>query len=286
MHGAAMDINLARTFIAVAETGSFVNAAAKLNVTQSTVSLRVKTLEDMLGKSLFERSKTGALLTAAGEQFQKHAAALVRVWTQAQVEVGLADQHRDHLAVGAEPTLWDGFMLDWVGWLRGNIPDIAVTASQGLSALLMARLLEGTLDLGVIYGQVQRPGIVVEHLFDEEIVLATSGAHQGKGLGDDYVYVNWGPEFEADHDRAFPTLEHTGLSLDLGSAGVRYLLSRKATAYFPLRIVKPLVRRRRLKLVKRARRFVFPVCAAYPEERDEEAYAPILEGLRTLADQL
>ena len=84
-----MDVNLARTFLMVAETGSFIHAARKMNITQSTVSARIKSLEDQLGRPLFGRSKTGAALTAAGEQFQKHALALVRVWQHAQLEVGL-----------------------------------------------------------------------------------------------------------------------------------------------------------------------------------------------------
>src|SRR5205809_158955 len=109
-----MDINLARTFLTVAETGSFIEAAHKLNITQSTVSARIKGLEDLLGRPLFERSKSGAELTAAGEQFRKHALALVRVWQRAQLEVGLSDQHSDHLAVGAPISLWDGFLLKWV----------------------------------------------------------------------------------------------------------------------------------------------------------------------------
>ena len=45
-----MDINLARTFLMVAETGSFIDAARKMNVTQSTVSARIKSLEDLLGR--------------------------------------------------------------------------------------------------------------------------------------------------------------------------------------------------------------------------------------------
>lgn len=65
-----MDINLARTFLMVAETGSFIDAARKMNITQSTVSGRIKSLEDMLGRPLFQRSKSGAELTNAGEQFQ------------------------------------------------------------------------------------------------------------------------------------------------------------------------------------------------------------------------
>ena len=62
-----MDINLARTFLMVAETGSFIDAAHRLNITQSTVSARINGLEVLLGRPVFERSKSGADLTAAGE---------------------------------------------------------------------------------------------------------------------------------------------------------------------------------------------------------------------------
>ena len=169
-----MDIALARTFLMVAETGSFIDAARKMNVTQSTVSARIKVLEEQFGRSLFERSRNGATLTGAGEQFQKHALALVRLWQHAQLEVGLSGQHRDHLAVGAQATLWDGFLLKWISWLRDNIPDIAISASASLSAVMIQRLLEGTLDLAIMYRPGQPPGLTIEHLFDEEFVLVTS----------------------------------------------------------------------------------------------------------------
>jgi DNA-binding transcriptional LysR family regulator len=278
-----MDISLARTFLMVAETGSFVDAARKMNVTQSTVSARIKGLEDMLGRPLFERSKSGAELTAAGEQFQKHALALVRVWQHAQLEVGLSDQHRDHLAVGAPMSLWDGFLLKWVSWLRANIPDIAVSASEGLAAVLTQRLIEGTLDLAVMYRPSQPPGHVIEHLFDEEFVLVTSAKSQGRRGTQDYVFVDWGADFQQDHAAAYPELTNAGLNLDLGSVSVDYLLSNEASAYFPSRIVKPHLTRGRLRQPKRARRFVYPVYMVYPEARDEEAYEPIIEGLRRAA---
>jgi DNA-binding transcriptional LysR family regulator len=252
-----MDLNLARTFLMVAESKSFVDAARKMNITQSTVSARIKGLEDMLGRPLFERSKSGAELTGAGEQFQKHALALVRVWQHAQLEVGLSDQHRDHLAVGAPMSLWDGFLLKWVSWLRTNIPDIAVSASEGLSAVLTQRLIEGTLDLAVMYRPAQR----------------TRSAN-------DYVFVDWGADFQQDHAAAYPELMNPGLNLDLGSISIDYLLANEASAYFPMRIVKHHIARGRLRQPKRARRFVYPVYMVYPEARDEEAYEPIIEGLR------
>jgi DNA-binding transcriptional LysR family regulator len=69
-----METELARTFLAVIAAGNFISAAERLHVTQSTVSARIHTLEEQLGCSLFVRNKAGTRLTAAGRQFQKHAA--------------------------------------------------------------------------------------------------------------------------------------------------------------------------------------------------------------------
>jgi DNA-binding transcriptional LysR family regulator len=280
-----MDINLARTFLIIAETGSFIDAARRMNVAQSTVSARMKTLEDLLGQPLFERSKTGAGLTAAGNQFQKHALALVRVWQHAQLEVGIAEQHRDHLAVGATTTLWDGFLLRWVGSMRELIPDIAITSSAGDGPVLIQRLVEGTLDLAVLYRPAQPPGFLIEHLFDEELVLV-SASDGGRREKPDYVFIDWGPEFQADHAAAFPEFSRPGLKLDLGSLGVDYLLQGTGSAYLPMRLVKTYVSRGRLRIPKGARKFVSPVYMVYPEARDEEAYEPILQLLRRIAAKL
>jgi DNA-binding transcriptional LysR family regulator len=281
-----MDINLARTFLTVAETGSFIEAARKMHITQSTVSARIKQLEDLLGRPLFARSKHGASLTGAGEQFQKHALALIRVWQHAQLEVGLADQHRDHLAVGAPLGLWEGFLLKWLGWLRGEVPDIAVSASTGQPAVLTQRLLEGTLDVAVMYRPVQPPGLAVEHLFDEEFVLVHSGKGQGRRRSSDYVFVEWGPDFKVDHAAAHPELTNPGLNLDLGPVGLGYLLTSEASGYFPARLVKPHLAKGRLRIPARARRFTYPVYLVYPEARDVEAYEPILSGIRKEAARI
>ena len=275
-----MDIIVARTFLMVADTGSFIDAARKMNVTQSTVSARIKGLEDSLGRPLFDRSNNGATLTAAGNQFQKHALAMVRVWQRAQLEVGLSAQHRDHLAVGAGPSLWDGFLLKWVSWLRLNSPDIAVSASAASTADLTQRLVEGTLDLAVMYRSGHPPGLMTEHLFDEQIVQVSSQPTASRRASDDYVFVEWGPDFQLDHAAAYPELAQSGLNLDIGSRSIDFLLANAASGYFPLRLVKTHIARGRLRLNKRARKFVYPVFMVYPEARDEAAYEPILEGLR------
>jgi DNA-binding transcriptional LysR family regulator len=62
--------------------------------------------------------------------------------------------------------------------------------------------------------------------------------------------------------------------------GLDYLLANDAMAYFPRRMVKSHLARGRLREPKRARRFVYPVYMIFPEARDEDAYAPILDALR------
>lgn len=281
-----MDISLAKTFLTVVETSSFVDAAARLHITQSTVSARIRNLETQVGKVLFERSRAGAMLTPAGTQFHKHALALVRVWEHAKLEVGLAEEHHDHIAIGGQISLWGGFLLRWISWLRETRADIAVTATIGFSSVLMERISEGTLDLAVMYRPVKKPGLVVEHLFDEELVMVSSADAGDGNIGKDYAFVNWGPEFHADHAMAFPNLTHPGLYLDLGSLGVSYLLENRASGYFPVRIAKPHIAAGRLHIVKRTPRFVYPVYAVYPEQRDEAAFEPLLDGLRKIATGL
>jgi DNA-binding transcriptional LysR family regulator len=64
-----MDIDQIRTFLAVVANGSFLEAANRLHVTQSTVSTRIQRLEAYLGVCLFVRNRSGAVLTLPGQRF-------------------------------------------------------------------------------------------------------------------------------------------------------------------------------------------------------------------------
>jgi LysR family transcriptional regulator, flagellar master operon regulator len=281
-----MDVSLARTFLVVAESGSFIDAARKMNITQSTVSARIKGLEDLLGRPLFTRSKLGAELTGAGELFQKHALALVRVWQQAQLQVSLADKHPDHISVGSPLSLWSGFLMKWISGLRVDIPGLAISATAGASNLLMQRLIEGTLDLAILYRPSPPPGLTMEHLFDEEFVLVTT-AKQGARRGmSDYLLVDWGADFIHDHASAFPEFVNPAVNLDLGPMSLDYMMANECSGYFPSRMVRSHVARGKLREPKRSRRFTYPVYMMYPETRNEESYEPILDGLRKAASKL
>ena len=154
-----MDTELARTFLAVIADGSFVNAAQRLHVTQSTVSSRIQRLEEQLGAELFVRNKMGTTLTPAGRQFQRYAAVLARTVQQARQEIGIVSGFRGTLTVGGRIGLWDDLLLRWLPIYSKLAPDIAVRALIGFESDLMDALLEGRADIGVMYTPQARPGL-------------------------------------------------------------------------------------------------------------------------------
>ncbi len=278
-----MDVDMARTFLAVVETGSFVEAAERVFITQSTVSMRIKALEERLGKTLFKRSKTGSQLTPAGAQFHKHALAMVRVWEQARLEVALPEGYRAALTVGGQYSLWDGFLLDWLARMREQAPDIAIRTQTGFSNALMQHLIEGTIDIGVMYTPQSRPGFELERLFEEELVLVSSDARPSLKLGSSYIYIDWGPEFQADHNLNFPNLSTPGVYMELGSLSLNYLLSNSGSGYFPKRLVAPYLNEGRLKRVRKAPSFRYPAYVVYPADADPEVLGLALETMNAVA---
>ncbi len=278
-----MDIELARTFLAVVDTGSFVDAADRVFVTQSTVSMRIRSLEEQLGKSLFERSKAGATMTSAGIQFQKHALALVRVWEHARLEVALPEGYQTAITVGGQYSLWDGFLLQWLAQIRAKSPDIAIRTQSGFSNTLMQRLVDGTLDIGVMYTPQSRPGFEVELLFEEQLVLVSSEPKPPKRPGKNYIYVDWGPEFQADHSLNFADISTPGLYMELGSLSLNYLLENRCSGYFPKRLIASHLEAGRLKLMPQAPVFSYPAYVVYPLGADKAVFGPLLSNLRRIA---
>lgn len=100
-----MDITLIKTFLEVANTGSFVAACDRLFVTQSAVSLRIQRLEDSLGHPLFTRSKSGAILTPAGIQFERYALSLLKLWEEAKQQIAIPEGYAKASSIGAQHSL-------------------------------------------------------------------------------------------------------------------------------------------------------------------------------------
>lgn len=278
-----METELARTFLTVVAAGNFVSAAERLHVTQSTVSARIHTLEQQLGCGLFVRNKAGTRLTPAGRQFQKHASVLVRTVERARQDVGIAAGYQGTLTVGGRFGLWEGLLLEWLPLMRQAAPDISVRAEIGFEEDLMQGLVEGRIDIGVMYTPYSRPGLAVERLLEERLVLVATGDAAGPEAAGGYVFVDWGPEFYAQHCVHFPDYAGAGVVANIGWLGLQHILKAGGSGYFPLRLVTTHLRDGRLHLHAAAPEFRLPAYAVYPDEPRSDAVALALEAMQRIA---
>ncbi|MGR9099305.1 MAG: LysR family transcriptional regulator [Gammaproteobacteria bacterium] len=276
-----MDIEQIRTFLSVAANGSFQEAANRLYVTQSTVSTRIQRLEMYLRVPLFVRNRSGAHLTQQGRRFLRHAKALLLTLEQARHEIGLPSRFRASITVGARIALWEEMLPLWIGEIRRQSPDVSIRCDIGFEEDLMRRLTEGSLDIGLMYTPQYGLGLKVEHLFDETLALLTT--HPDKSWpDDDYVHVDWGPAFYAQHRNSYPDLERPGQAVNIGWLGIQLILCNGGSCYLPVRMAEPFIRQRKLFHISGSPQFKLPAYMVYPLDSDCEVLSQVLEKLRSL----
>ncbi len=277
-----MDITLARTFLEVVACGSFIVASERLHVTQTAVSSRIRALESHLGRRLFVRNKAGAKLTPAGERFRKFAITLVQVWERARHQVALPTGRSDVIGVGADLSLWTPVMANWLIWMHSACPQVAVRVDVDLPARLLDGLLNGSLDVAVLYGLPTSPEFVSELLTDEKLVMVTS-ARDGIFDPSRYVHVDWGTSFRANFENAFPDAGLPSTTISLGPLALAHVLAVGGCGYFRLRAVQEHIREKRLRLVKDAPEFSYSIHAVYSRKNESPVLDQVRHGLRLSA---
>ena len=278
-----MDTELARTFLVVVATGSFVEASQKLHVTQSTVSTRIQRLEETLGAELFVRNNAGATLTAAGRQFQRHAAVLTRTVEQARQDIGRVSGFRATITIGSRIGLWEDLLLRWLPIYASLAPDVAVRALIGFEADLMEDLIGGRVDIGVMYTPQARPGMVVELLLEEQLIMVSTRPDPPREPHSDYIYVDWGAEFFAQHSLAFPNFSGAPLTVNIGWLGLQRMLDAGGTGYFPARMLREHQISGRVHRVPDVPEFRLPAYVCFPAKIESEPMALALDTIRRVA---
>ena len=281
-----MDIALIRTFLEVAATGSFVNASERLFVTQSAVSLRIQRLEDSLGRPLFTRSKAGAELTPAGHEFERYAISLLKIWEEARQQVAIPDGFTASISVGAQYSLWPRLGFRWIEAMRAEAPTLNIRAELGMPDRLTRFLLEGVVQAALLYTPQIRPGVEVEKILDEELVLVAGWENPTMDVAGRYAFVDWGPEFVQAHAMHLPDLTNPGLTLALGAMSADFIRNRGLAAYLPARYVKRHIDDGTLHLVPDAPQFPYPVWAVWREDMEPEVRETASRMLQVAVDSV
>ena len=177
--------------VAVAEHRHFGKAAEARFVSQPTLSTQIKKLERELGVELVERNPRHITLTEAGERITERARAILAevddIWTisrQAQ------DPESASLRMGLFPTLAPYLLPHVVPHLRDRFPSLELLLVEEKTEVVLERLGEGLLDVGILAEPIDDDLMHVEPLFEEEFLLAVPVDHplaEGEGPVDPAV---------------------------------------------------------------------------------------------------
>ncbi len=273
-----MDIDLARTFLEIIRSGSFIATAERLHITQTAVTARVRSLESQLGCRLFIRNRAGARLTSDGERFVTYATQLVQTWETAKRDLPLPRGYDKLLSLGAEVSLSNPLMLAWVQRLRQALPDHALRSGVASDNELLKKLELGALDAALVHQPAYWPGLQVEQVLEEKLIQVVQVAHP-----EPYIYVDWGPAFREQHDLALPGNMRSALSFSLGPLALQYLLQCGGRGYFRTRVVQRYLDEGILKRVEQAPEFSYPVYLVYARAAQSPALFRAIELLHEVA---
>jgi len=168
--------------LAVAEYLNFRHAATALGVAQSSVSARVKALEEDLGVLLFERHARGVRLTEAGRHFVERVAAGVDQLDHAVKTAGMAAAGEfGRLRIGIHALIPQSFLADLIGQYRENHPGIEVEITEGTARDAVMQLRADRLDVAFVAGKPELPDFHTRPIWTEPLMAVLSDGHRLAG---------------------------------------------------------------------------------------------------------
>lgn len=279
-----MNIDSVRTFLELSRLGNFSRVAEQMNVTQSTVSARIKVLEDSLNSRLFDRTPTGVTLTDAGRQFHRYAASMLQLWQQGRSEVQQSGISEGSLGLGVHITIWRKFLPGWLVWMQKHHPRFKVRVEADYSERLTEYVRQGVLDVAVTHMPRALPGLRIEELTTDPLVLVSSTPRELSDCNNrNYVHIDWSYGYREDHLDKLPQLQMSSLNIGYGEIALDYLLQQDGCAYLPMLAIQEHLRAGRLHKVAGAPELARPcylVQQSEPAHPDRVAIA--IRGLKEL----
>ena len=174
----ALNFNLLRSFVLVADASSISGAARAGFASQPALSKAIRELEKQLGLPLLERSARGVTLTEAGALLHEHARALFALEQQTEMALSaLRELDGGTLRVGATTTLASYVLPPLLGAFRQQHPRVTLRLERDNSRGIEAKLADYALDVAFIEGTPSHPNLVGRAWREDEVVLICAPNH-------------------------------------------------------------------------------------------------------------
>lgn len=168
-----IELRQLRYLVAAAEAGSFSRAARNLNIKQATLSRHILEIEKRLGMTLFDRTTRGATLTRDGETYLHTARRIVAEWDELNDWVRITHSGgAGRLALGFYTSFSAGNLRATMREFGMRFPDVKIRGFERNRDVLLAGIENGLLDIAIVIGEAEYPGIRSRPLWSERILVA------------------------------------------------------------------------------------------------------------------
>jgi len=161
-------------FIEIAATLNISRAAERLGISQPSLSLAVKRLEDAVGTALLVRSKSGVRLTRAGERVRQEAASLLDDWERLRSEATRDETEvRGRFTLGCHQSVALYSLPSFLPQLLREHPAIEVTLVHDLSRRITEDVISFKVDIGIVVNPAPHPDLVIKKLCKDDVTFWT-----------------------------------------------------------------------------------------------------------------
>ncbi|GAB6152715.1 LysR family transcriptional regulator [Desulfosporosinus burensis] len=167
-----------KIFITVVEQKNFSRAAEELYLSQPSVSLQIRNLENELGTKLINRSPKHLELTQSGEIFYGYAKNILLLYDKAKEEIDqLSNVVTGGLKVGASNTIGEYILPIVLTEFAAQFPKVGIETSISNTEEISQAVRANHLDLALVEGEVSHSDFVIRPLMEDEIILVVPNQH-------------------------------------------------------------------------------------------------------------
>lgn len=206
-----MQLDALKTFITLVEVNNFTKASEILHISQPSVSLHIKNLEQELQTTLFVRSPKSVQITPTGEILYKRAKQIMAIADTAKEDILAYHQEiQGTLIIGASFTIGEYILPPFLARLQSQFPKLELQVIIGNTEEIIHLVKILQVDIGLIEGQALDQEIIIEPFMKDELFFVSSNDNvittQATITISDLQHQNWVAREEGSGTRNY--LEH------------------------------------------------------------------------------
>lgn len=159
-------------FVEVAHTLNFSRTAKRIGISQPSLSLAIKRIENAVGTELFIRGKSGVILTKAGKRLLSHAKQLLHLWDSVKSEA-LASHYeiQGNFTLGVHPSVALYTLSRFLPKLLMDFPKLEIQLKHDLSRKISEEVINLSIDIGLIVNPIKHPDLIIDKLYEDKVTF-------------------------------------------------------------------------------------------------------------------